>query len=66
MKQLYAQALAKFPNDTRFWDEYIKFLQHFKFNTDISATFDRMLQVENNCHLHRNLPALINARSIYK
>lgn len=48
MKQLYAQALSKFPQNTRFWDEYIKFLQQFKFQSDISATFDRMLQV-NKC-----------------
>lgn len=45
MKQLYAQALSKFPHNVRFWDEYIKFLQQFKFSKDISATFDRMLQV---------------------
>lgn len=45
MKQLYAQALSKFPQNTRFWDEYIKFLQQFKFQGDISSTFDRMLQV---------------------
>lgn len=45
MKQLYAQALSKFPQNTRFWDEYIKFLQQFKFHSDISTTFDRMLQV---------------------
>lgn len=45
MKQLYTQALSKFPQDTRFWDEYIKFLQQFKFSSDVSSTFDRMLQV---------------------
>lgn len=45
MKQLYAQALSKFPHNLRFWDEYIKFLQQFKFSKDISSTFDRMLQV---------------------
>lgn len=44
MKQLYTQALSKFPQDTRFWDEYIKFLQQFKFSSDVSSTFDRMLQ----------------------
>lgn len=47
MKQLYTQALSKFPEDTRFWDEYIKFLQTFKFTADISSTFDRMLQVSD-------------------
>lgn len=47
MKQLYAQALSKFPHNLRFWDEYIKFLQQFKFNSDVSATFDRMLQVNS-------------------
>lgn len=50
MKQLYTQALLKFPHDTRFWDEYIKFLQQFKFNSDVSAAFDRMLQVSANRH----------------
>lgn len=45
MKQLYAQALSKFPHNLRFWDEYIKFLQQFKYTKDIPATFDRMLQV---------------------
>lgn len=48
MKQLYAQALSKFPQDIRFWDEYVKFLQTFRFGNDISATFDRMLQVSEN------------------
>lgn len=48
MKQLYIQALAKFPHDTRFWDEYLKFLSQFKFTTDISATFERMLGVSHN------------------
>lgn len=45
MKQLYAQALSKFTQNIRFWDEYIKFLQNFKYTKDISTTFDRMLQV---------------------
>lgn len=45
MKQLYDQALSRFSHNLRFWDEYIKFLQQFKYNQDISATFDRMLQV---------------------
>lgn len=51
MKQLYAQALSKFPHNLRFWDEYIKFLQQFKFSKDISSTFDQMLQViiAHNC-----------------
>lgn len=45
LKQLYAQALSKFPEDTRFWDEYVKFLQSFGFRNEISKTFERMLQV---------------------
>lgn len=45
MKQLYEQALSKFPSKVRFWDEYVKFLQQFKFTKDIPSTFDRMLQV---------------------
>lgn len=45
MKQLYSQALSKFTQNIRFWDEYIKFLQTFKYTKDISSTFDRMLQV---------------------
>lgn len=45
MKQLYAQALSRFTQNIRFWDEYIKFLQSFKYTKDISSTFDRMLQV---------------------
>lgn len=45
MKQLYSQALSKFTQNLRFWDEYIKFLQSFKYTKDISSTFDRMLQV---------------------
>lgn len=45
MKQLYDQALSKFPHNLRFWDEYIKFLQQFKYTKDIPSTFDRMLQV---------------------
>lgn len=45
MKKLYTEALSKFPHNIRFWDEYIKFLQHFKFTKDIPATFDHMLQV---------------------
>lgn len=45
MKQLYTQALSQFYDDTRFWDEYIKFLHNFKFENDIAATFDRMLSV---------------------
>lgn len=56
MKQLYASALSKFPHNIRFWDEYIKFLQQFKFTKDIPATFDNMLQVsflENQIQLMR-------------
>ena len=45
MKQLYSQALSKYPQNIRFWDEFIKFLQTFKYTKDISATFDRMIQV---------------------
>lgn len=45
MKQLYDQSLSKFPNNLRFWDEYIKFLQQFKYTKDIPSTFDRMLRV---------------------
>lgn len=45
MKTLYTQALSKFTNNIRFWDEYIKFLQTFKYTKDISSTFDRILQV---------------------
>lgn len=45
MKELYGQALSKFGNNLRFWDEYIKFLQAFKYTKDISSTYDRMLQV---------------------
>lgn len=45
MKKLYANALSKFTNNIRFWDEYIKFLQTFKYTKDISSAFDRMLQV---------------------
>lgn len=52
MKQLYDQALSKFPHNIRFWDEYIKFLQQFKFNQNVSATFDQMLQVRQ-CHTIR-------------
>lgn len=48
MKQLYTQALAKYPNDTRFWDEYVKFLAQFKFSADISAVFDKMLHVSHD------------------
>lgn len=53
MKQIYSEALTKFPHDIRFWDEYIKFMQQFKFLSDISPTFDRMLQV-SNCTLDIN------------
>lgn len=45
MKQLYTTALGKYPHDTRFWDEYLKFLTHFKYRTEGSAVCDRMLQV---------------------
>lgn len=45
IKQLYSEALLEFPQNTRFWDEYIKFLQQFKFHRDISEAFDRMLEV---------------------
>lgn len=45
MKQLYTNALLKFTNNIRFWDEYIKFLQTFKYTKDISSAFERMLQV---------------------
>lgn len=45
MKKLYTLALSKFTQNIRFWDEYIKFLQTFKYTKDISSTFDRMLQV---------------------
>lgn len=45
MKQLYGLALSRFTQNIRFWDEYIKFLQTFKYTKDISSTFDRMLQV---------------------
>lgn len=44
IKQLYLQGLAKFPQEIRFWDEYIKFLQQFKYTSDVSTTFDRMIQ----------------------
>lgn len=45
LKQLYSEALSEFPQNTRFWDEYIKFLQQFKFYGDISDAFERMLKV---------------------
>lgn len=45
MKQLYGSALSKFPHNVRFWDEYIKFLQQFKYTKDIPATFDQILNV---------------------
>lgn len=45
MKQLYGLALSKFTQNIRFWDEYIKFLQSFKYTKDISSAFDRMLKV---------------------
>lgn len=48
MKKLYTQALSKFTQSVRFWDEYIKFLQSFKYTKDISSTYDRMLQVCGN------------------
>lgn len=45
MKQLYSQALTRHSQNTRLWDEYLKFLQQFKFRSDISSTFEQMLQV---------------------
>lgn len=45
MKNLYVQALSKFPHNLLFWDEYIRFLHQFKFIEDISSTLDQMLQV---------------------
>lgn len=45
IKVIYVQALSKFPNNLRFWDEYIKFLHTAKFTTDISVAFEQMLQV---------------------
>ncbi|XP_031619899.1 uncharacterized protein LOC116338639 [Contarinia nasturtii] len=48
MKKLYAEALSKFPNNIRFWNEYIKFLQTFKYTKDISSTFERMLQFHSD------------------
>ncbi|XP_031627058.1 U3 small nucleolar RNA-associated protein 6 homolog [Contarinia nasturtii] len=48
MKKLYAQALSKFTNNIRFWDEYVKFLQTFKYIKDISPTFERMLQFHSD------------------
>lgn len=45
MKQLYLQAVTRFSQNTRLWDEYLKFLQQFKFHSDISSTFEQMLQV---------------------
>lgn len=57
MKQLYSQALTRYSQNTRFWDEYLKFLQQFKFLSDISKTFEQMLQV---CSLRR---LLIQVRS---
>lgn len=53
MKKLYANALSKFTNNIRFWDEYIKFLQTFKYTKDISAAFDRMLQVKKRTFVTR-------------
>lgn len=44
MKELYSSALNKFPQNMRFWDEFIKFLQTFKYTNEISLTYDRMLQ----------------------
>ncbi|XP_031620644.1 U3 small nucleolar RNA-associated protein 6 homolog [Contarinia nasturtii] len=48
MKQLYAQALSRFPHNLRFWDEYIKFLQQFKYTKDIPATFDQILKFHSD------------------
>lgn len=45
MKLLYAQALIKYSQNVRFWNEYIKFLQTFKYTKDISSTFEQMLKV---------------------
>lgn len=45
MKQLYSQATTRYSQNTRLWDEYLKFLQQFKFRSDISTTFEQMLQV---------------------
>lgn len=54
MKELYSEALSKFSQNLRFWDEYIKFLQAFKYTKDISSTFDRMLQVCKYDYFNKN------------
>lgn len=47
IRTIYIQALADYPNNLRFWDEYIKFLQTAKYNNDISNAFKQMLQVSS-------------------
>lgn len=47
IRTIYIQALADYPNNLRFWDEYIKFLQTAKYTNDISNAFKQMLQVSS-------------------
>lgn len=45
MKILYREALTRFANVLRIWDEFIKFLTNFHFKHEVSHTLDEMLKV---------------------
>lgn len=50
IKQIYDTAIEKYPKNIRFWNEYVKFLEAFKYTVYISSVYDRMLQVGlQNC-----------------
>lgn len=56
MKYIYTEAISRFPQSIRFWDEFVKFLQLSRFTTDVSPAYDRMLQVNvaRICHYQKS------------
>lgn len=60
IRTIYIQALADYPNNLRFWDEYIKFLQTAKYTNDISNAFKQMLQVSSHWELLKHLTSILN------
>lgn len=44
IKSLYKQALDRYPEEIRVWEEYIQFCKQFKFVGEVSPILDKMIQ----------------------
>lgn len=47
IRNLYKQALGRFPEELRLWTNYLKFCKHANFLSECSSAFEKMLQVSD-------------------